>query len=211
MKFAGIIFDIDGILVDVSKSYREAIRQTASYFLKREVSSDEVAKIKNRVGMNNDWDTTYALINNSSILYSTIKSYFQTIYLGSAKNKGLIDKEKLLISKTHLKQLKKKYKKLGIATGRPREEANYVINKNKLNGLFECIVAMEDVKNGKPAPDMILKVIKKMRLENTVYIGDSPSDVIASYKAGIPSIYVGQQKIGTLRFQSVLQVIDYLL
>jgi len=34
-KYDGLIFDMDGVLVDVSQSYREAIRQTAGYFLKR--------------------------------------------------------------------------------------------------------------------------------------------------------------------------------
>lgn len=211
MILDGIIFDIDGILVDVSKSYREAIRKTASYFLKREVTVDEVSKIKNRIGMNNDWDATYSLINDPTIPYKTVKSYFQLLYLGTKKKKGFIEKEILLVPKTKLILLKQKYKKLGIATGRPKFEANYVIKKNKLQEIFNCVVAMEDVKNGKPSPDMILKVIKKLELKNTVYIGDSPSDVIASDKAGISCIYVGKQNIGSIRFQSVLQVLNYLL
>jgi len=210
-NFDGIIFDMDGILVDVSNSYREVIRQTASYFLSREVDKNEVNKIKNRVGMNNDWDATYALINNLNIPYKTVKSYFQKLYLGNSKRKGLIDNEQLLISKKILNQLKDKYKKLAIATGRPRKEAQYVIEKNKLQGLFDCTVVMEDIINGKPAPDMLLAVIEKMKFKNTIYVGDSPSDVISAEKARIPSIYVGQQKIGSMRFSSVLQVIKYLL
>lgn len=205
-KYDGLIFDMDGILVDVSQSYREAIRQTAGYFLKRNVLMSEVDEIKNKVGMNDDWDASYALINKPKINYETVKGYFQKIYLG-----GLIDNEKLLISKQKLQLLKNKYKKLGIATGRPRIEAEYAIKKNKLQGIFDCIVAMEDVKNGKPAPDSLLAVIKKLGLKQTVYIGDSPSDVIAAKAAGIPSIYVGKQDMGTIRFQSALQVINYLL
>lgn len=211
MIFDGLIFDMDGILVDVSKSYRETIRQTAQFFLKREVKMDEVTEIKNKIGMNNDWDASYSLIANPTLSYKRVKSYFQSLYLGYSNKKGLIDNEKLLISKTNLELLKTKYKKLGIATGRPKKEANYVIKKNKLQGLFDYIVALEDVKNGKPAPDMLLAVIKKLKLTNTVYIGDSPSDVIASENAGIPSIYVGKQKIGSLRFKSLLQVLNYLL
>jgi len=211
MILDGIIFDIDGILIDVSRSYREVIRLTASYFLRREVKMDEVAKIKNRVGMNNDWDASYSLINIPTIPYETVKTYFQSLYLGTSVKKGLIDNERLLIPKTKLKRLKMKYKKLGIATGRPKYEAEYVIKKNMLQDLFDCIIAMEDVKNGKPAPDMLLAVIKKLKLKNTAYVGDSPSDVIASEKAGIPSIYVGKQNIGSLRFRSILQVLNYLL
>ena len=190
-KYDGLIFDMDGVLVDVSKSYREAIRQTVSYFLGKNVLISEVDKIKNKVGMNNDWDASYALINKQEI--------------------GLINNEKLFVSKQKLQLLKKRYKKLGIATGRPKVEANYVIKKNKLQGIFDCIISMEDVSKGKPEPDMLLAVIRKLKLKNTVYIGDSPNDVIASEKANISSIYVGNQNIGTIKFQSILQVINYLL
>ena len=204
--FDGIIFDMDGILIDVSRSYREAIRLTAAYFLNRQIKKSEVEKIKNKIGMNNDWDASYALINKQEINYEIVKDYFQKIYLG-----GLINNEKLFVSKQKLQLLKKRYKKLGIATGRPKAEANYVIKKNKLQGIFDCIISMEDVSKGKPEPDMLLAVIRKLKLKNTVYIGDSPNDVIASEKANISSIYVGNQNIGTIKFQSILQVINYLL
>jgi len=205
-KYDGLIFDMDGVLVDVSQSYRESIRQTASYFLKRNVQMSEVDEIKNKIGMNNDWDVTYALINNATVAYESVKAYFQKIYLG-----GLIDNEKLLISKQKLQLLKSKYKNLGIATGRPKSEAEYVIKNNKLEKIFDCIIALEDVTNSKPSPDSLQAVIKKLDLKQTVYIGDSPNDVIAAKSAGIPSIYVGEQDIGTIKFQSVLQVINYLL
>ncbi|PJC32828.1 hypothetical protein CO049_01735, partial [Candidatus Roizmanbacteria bacterium CG_4_9_14_0_2_um_filter_36_12] len=138
--------------------------------------------------------------------YESVKAYFQKIYLD-----GLINKEKLLISKEKLQLLKNKYKKLAIATGRPRAEAEYVIKKNKLKGIFDCIIALEDVNNSKPYPDSLFAVIKKLSLKQTIYIGDNPSDVQAAEASGIPSIYVGKQNIGTIKFQSVLQVINFLL
>ena len=210
-KYDGLIFDMDGVLVDVTQSYREAIRRTAGFFLKRNVLMSEVDKIKNKIGMNNDWDATYALIDKSVIPYESVKSYFQTLYLGDAKNIGLIDNEKLLISKQKLQLLKNKYKKLGIATGRPKKEAEYVIKKNRLKRMFNCIIALEDVANSKPSPDSLLAVIKKLDLKQTVYIGDSSSDVIAAERAKIPSIFVGKQNIGAIRFQTILKVIQYLL
>ncbi len=210
-KYDGLIFDMDGVIVDVSRSYREVIRQTVGYFLKRNVLMSEVDAIKNKIGMNNDWDATYALINKPIISYVAVKSYFQTLYLGNNKNIGLIDNEKLLIPKQKLRLLKNKYKKLGIATGRPKKEAEYVIKKNKLEEIFDCIIALEDVVNSKPSPDSLLAVIKKLNLKQTVYIGDSPSDVIAAERANIPSIFVDKQNIGTIRFRTMLEVIQYLL
>ena len=66
-KYDGLIFDMDGVIVDVSRSYREAIRQTAGYFLKRNVLMSEVGEIKNKPGMNNDWDAPYSLINKPTL------------------------------------------------------------------------------------------------------------------------------------------------
>ncbi|MFH0773656.1 MAG: HAD-IA family hydrolase [bacterium] len=210
-SFDALIFDMDGVLVDVNLSYRKAIQKTAEFFLKRKVSTSEVNMIKEKAGMNNDWDATYSLINNKSFSYAEVKNIFQKIYLGDEKKNGLIDNEKLLITKDNLMKLKRKYKKFGIATGRPKDEALYVINRFNLQELFDVIIAKEDVKREKPFPDPILLVMKELNVKNGVYIGDSPSDVIAAEAAGIPSIYIGNQKIGTMRFQSTSQVIDYLL
>ena len=77
--YDALLFDMDGVLVDVTRSYRKAIQQTAGYFLKRKITLLEVEKIKSQVGMNNDWDATYALIGNSSIPYNDVKSLFQKL------------------------------------------------------------------------------------------------------------------------------------
>lgn len=211
LNFDGLIFDMDGVLVDVSGSYREVIRQTAGHFLKREVQMSEVDTIKNQPRMNNDWDATYVLINSSDISYEQVKAYFQKLYLGDKNQPGFIQKEPLFFTKEQLQRLKTKYQKLGIATGRPKEEALYAINSNNLGSLFDCVIGMEDTARGKPAPDPILAVINNLGLKNTIYIGDSPSDVMAAEAAGIPSIYIGRLQIGTYRFSAAHEVINFLL
>lgn len=209
--YDALIFDMDGVLVDVSKSYRKAIQKTTEFFLKREVQKSEINEIKEKVGMNNDWDATYALINNKSFSYGEVKNIFQKLYLGDKNKKGFIDNEGLLIEKESLFKLKKIYNKMGIATGRPKKEAQYVIDKFGLNSIFDTLVAKEDVKREKPFPDPIIKAIKDLGAKNSVYIGDSPSDVIAAKAADIPILYIGKQNIGTIRFISPIEVIDYLL
>ena len=63
-----IVFDMDGVVVDVSDSYREAVRRTARAFLQGARGADllpdplfslsELAEIKQSGGLNNDWDLT---------------------------------------------------------------------------------------------------------------------------------------------------------
>ena len=59
-----IVFDMDGVIVDVSGSYREAVRQTARLFFKGIGSEntlpdplfslDDLARVKQAGGLNND-------------------------------------------------------------------------------------------------------------------------------------------------------------
>jgi HAD superfamily hydrolase (TIGR01548 family) len=68
-----IVFDMDGVLVDVSGSYRETIRQTARLFFKIAPSSEklpdplfplsDLAAVKQSGGLNNDWDLSCLVIN----------------------------------------------------------------------------------------------------------------------------------------------------
>jgi HAD superfamily hydrolase (TIGR01548 family) len=81
MKSKGlIVFDMDGVLVDVSKSYRDTVRQTARLFFKGAgswknlpdplFSLTDLARVKQSGGLNNDWDLTFLVI---SLLFTLVK------------------------------------------------------------------------------------------------------------------------------------------
>ena len=75
-----IVFDMDGVIVDVSESYRNTVRQTARLFFKGAVSWEklpdplfslaDLARVKQAGGLNNDWDLTFLIIN---LLFSLVK------------------------------------------------------------------------------------------------------------------------------------------
>jgi len=209
--YDALLFDMDGVLVDVTRSYRKAIQQTAGYFLKRKITLLEVEKIKSQVGMNNDWDATYALIGNSSIPYNDVKSLFQKLYWENDGKKGLIVDETLFLSKKQLMRLKQAYGKMGIVTGRPRIEALYVIDRFELKDVFDVLIGKEDVKKEKPFPDPLIYAAKRISAKNAVYIGDSPSDIVAANAADMTSIFIGKQDLGTFRLRAALEIIDFLL
>lgn len=68
-----IVFDMDGVLIDVSGSYRETVRQTAKLFFQQSPSSEklpeplfplaDLAAVKQGGGLNNDWDLSCLIIN----------------------------------------------------------------------------------------------------------------------------------------------------
>ena len=76
-----LVFDMDGVLVDVSGSYREATRQAAYTFLKDckggqllpdpLFSLEELAAVKQSGGLNNDWDMTHRIISLLLVIADT--------------------------------------------------------------------------------------------------------------------------------------------
>ena len=50
-----IVFDMDGVLAEVTESYREAIVQTVKHFTGVVVARDTIQDYKNQGGWNNDW------------------------------------------------------------------------------------------------------------------------------------------------------------
>jgi len=57
-----LIFDMDGVLVDVNASYRATIQATVNHFTGYEPSHDEIQDWKNRGGWNDDWLLSTRLI-----------------------------------------------------------------------------------------------------------------------------------------------------
>ena len=68
-----IAFDMDGVIMDVSASYRDVVRQTARLFFQPARGAEQLpdplfdlvdlAAIKQTGGLNNDWDLTFVVIN----------------------------------------------------------------------------------------------------------------------------------------------------
>ena len=53
---------------------------------------------------------------------------------------------------------------------------------------FKTAVTFDDVKHGKPAPDMIQVALKRLGntdLSEAVYVGDTVNDLLAAHAAGI--------------------------
>ena len=176
---------MDGVLVDESKSYREAILKTAEFFTKTKITKNDVQEIKSKPGYNNDWDATEALIQNKGINISKEKiiNKFQEYYLGNDWN-GLITNEIWLLDKDLLKSISKQYK-IGIVTGRPRNEAEFVLKKNDVSNYFQFLIAMEDVTNGKPNPEGINKALDFFKTKEAVYFEDTINDQLAAEQAKI--------------------------
>jgi HAD superfamily hydrolase (TIGR01548 family) len=202
-----ILFDMDGVLVDVSASYRKAIQDTVGFFTGKKAQLKEIQNLKEKGGYNNDWDLTEAILSNRGKIVpkAQIIEKFQELYRGEKGKNGYIENEKWLLSIELLKQLKEKYT-LGIVTGRPQEEALFVLKKFGISDLFDVVIAMEDYppEKAKPDPYPINLALKKICRTKAIYVGDSVDDIVAAKLANIRPIGCIPPKVSAYQLKDLL-------
>lgn len=186
-----LIFDMDGVLVDVTESYRETIAATVEHFTGARPTNEQIQQFKNRGGFNDDWELTHYIVTGVGfdVPFEETKAYFQKLFLGADGTEGLILREKWIARPGVLEKLAEQFR-LAVFTGRPREEANLTLRRFVPNLTFDPIVAMEDVDQKKPAPDGLLRIAQANPDSKLIYVGDSIDDARSARAAKIPFIGV---------------------
>jgi HAD superfamily phosphatase len=86
---------MDGVLAEVTESYREAIVQTVEHFTGKGIQRDLIQDYKNQGGWNNDWALSQKIASDLGveIPYQTVVDYFNEIFIGPNHGDGLIQRE----------------------------------------------------------------------------------------------------------------------
>jgi HAD superfamily hydrolase (TIGR01548 family) len=188
-----IVFDVDGVLVDVTASYREAIRETVCTFTGDLVSNDLIQDFKNQGGWNNDWDLTFRLIRDrgQDVTYDQVVDEFNRLFLGS-NGDGLIQREEWLPAKELLPRLQTR-STLAIFTGRVGYELTPTLQRFAPDVVFDPIVTADDVKNQKPAPDGLYNIKARHPRKTMWYVGDTVDDARAAQDSGVPFVGIADR------------------
>ena len=190
-----IVFDMDGVLVDVSDSYRAAIQETVKHFTGLEPTRAEIQEWKNRGGFNDDWHLSHQMIHarGGKTTQAEVVDFFQQIFLGDGSN-GLILRERWIAEDGLFERLSANYT-LAIFTGRLRWEARLTLDRfTKIT--FNPIVGADDVSRLKPDPEGLLKIRAAVEHGKCWYLGDTIDDARAAHAAGVPFIGVGHGNLG---------------
>ncbi len=185
-----IVFDVDGVLVEVTASYRETIRATVHYFTGDDVSNDVIQEYKNAGGWNNDWDLSHKFVldRGKQVDYQTIVDRFNRIFLGE-NGDGLINREEWIPRAGFLESLSGQVS-LAIFTGRLRYELEPTLNRFAREILFTPAITADDVKRQKPAPDGLHLIQRAYPNRSIWYLGDTVDDARSAADAGVPFVGV---------------------
>lgn len=182
-----IAFDMDGVLIDASQSYRVAVQNTFEHFSGKKVSAGELSEAKKLGGLNNDWDLTEFLLKKHGfeINKDEIIDVFQSHYA------ILADIEEPLVNCDFFEELAKNFN-LAVFTGRVKEEALFTLDKHGFTKYFYPIITLKEVGLERQKPDClgIKLIIEKIISDKIYYLGDTVDDMECAMTANVNGIGV---------------------
>jgi HAD superfamily phosphatase len=183
-----LVFDMDGVLAEVTESYREAIVQTVRHFTGQTIARDLIQDYKNQGGWNNDWKLSQKICADLGVAvdYGVVVDYFNGIFFGNDAD-GLILREQWIPRPGLLDRLASRFE-LAIFTGRLQSEAAPTLRRFVPDVRFAPIIGAEDVSNPKPAPDGLLRIRDQSPGAELFYVGDTVDDSRSAKAAGVPFI-----------------------
>jgi HAD superfamily phosphatase len=202
-----VVFDIDGVVRDVTGSYRRAIADTVEQFTNQAYrpSQADIDALKSEGIWNNDWEASQELIYRYfesigqqrvsttpdpqvrsliQIDYNNLVDFFQSRYRGTNSQEwnGYICDEPLLLQLSYLEQLSAANIPWGFFSGAPHAEAAYILER-RLGINSPVLIGMEDAP-GKPDPTGLILAVEQLEQLHQVnaalpivYVGDTVADM----------------------------------
>ena len=186
-----LIFDVDGVLVDVRGSYWLSGLQTVRFLTGKRVTWKELHEWKAKPGNNDDWNmvSSWATALGRPTTYQEARSAFEPFYWGRNGRPGNVRKEKFLITPLQIGRWAQRFE-LNLFTGRTRQEFSYTFDRWPAAHHFRRVVTMDDVQRKKPYPDGLLKILDKRDPTSSLYVGDNIDDALAARDARVPFVAI---------------------
>ena len=216
MKNTGLIlFDIDGVIRDVTNSYRLAIQETVNFFIGWRPSIEDIDSIKSEGVWNNDWDLSLEMIkryiqkNNLSFSAPSRKKLierFENFYFGGDPNhdpsewSGFIKDETLLVEQKLFKELTQRRIGWGFVSGAELQSAKFVLEQ-RLCLASAPLIAMGEAPE-KPNPTGFISLSSKLS-KNPLGITNPPIAYIGDTVADVKTVLNARIKIPDQKFISL--------
>ncbi|MBI5073377.1 HAD family phosphatase [Candidatus Woesearchaeota archaeon] len=180
----GVIFDMDGVIVDSEPLHEECEKKVMKeYGIK--LTPETFAEVK---GLRDKESFAYytqkfninerpeILMQKKMLLYNKLMKSRLKVYPGF---------------KSLAKQCKQKFK-VGLATSSSKEAVSVILKEFDMKHLFDAIVTAEDVSLSKPYPESYLKIAEKLHVKanQCLVIEDTVHGITAAKTAGAKCVAV---------------------
>lgn len=198
---AAVIFDLDGVLLDSEELHYRAYSEVLAEFGVT-VGRDEYAEHWIGAGHGPEYAVeTYALPLTPAELRARKAPIYRRLLQSSVQ---LMPGARAVVE-----QLFAEFS-LAIATNSSRPDVNWALTHLGLEPYFDAIVAREDYREAKPAPDAYLAVQAALSLpsEKGLVVEDSPRGVLAARAAGFRVVAVPNEFTRLCTFPPETEIVD---
>lgn len=173
--FRGLLFDLDGTLVDTTELIRQSFRHAAGKVMP-EVPPDEV--LMANVGQPLMKQMRLLDAAHAQELYDTYREF------NHARHDEFIQPYPGITEM--LAELKKRDCRMGIVTSKSRDTTDMAFDVIPIEKYFDTVVTADMTENHKPDPHPLQLAMRNLDVtpDESVYIGDSPFDIRAGQAAG---------------------------
>ena len=181
MKHKMVIFDMDGTLLDSSRSMTKSINYVRGKLGLKPFEVDEVVRLINEP----DNDLPKLFYENKRP-YGECRAIFEEHYIHNC----IVDMELFEGVEDMLASLKDNYK-MCVLTNAYGEFARKMLKHLNIDHYFKEIIGSDDIKARKPDTKGIYYLLKKYNIEKSraIFIGDSLKDEECAKNAGIKYIF----------------------
>jgi histidinol-phosphate aminotransferase len=198
-KRYGLIFDLDGTLIDVSNSYDQTVAQLFEKHAGKPLDMKQLQSLRAEGGFNDDWVATVELLKRSGvrITLEDITAEAVPLYMSIASKS-----ERLFCELSVLERLAARHP-LFVVTGRTRREYEQVWGE-RLGKVFQGVYCIGDLpgKQPKPSPDYLHHVLETHSLKGGAYVGNAVDDMQAARAAGLDAIGITTTQPATVLGQA---------
>ena len=185
----GVIFDLDGVLLDTEKLY-------ARFWQEAAIALGYPMTRQQALGMRS---------LSSAAGQAKLESYF-----GPGVDRAVMRQKRIALMDAYIEengvecmsgvletvqQLKGRGLKIAIATSSPMERVERYLGPKNLLGYFDAVCSGHDVPLGKPAPDIYLRAAACIGLapERCLAVEDSPAGIQSAFDAGCLPVFIPDQ------------------
>jgi HAD superfamily hydrolase (TIGR01549 family) len=179
---SGVIFDIDGTLVDTNYQHALAWYQA---FRQHEIRVP-IWTIHRHLGMGGDQLIVAVAGEDAERDHGDeLRAAHDALYLAEIESTSLFDDARELLEDLHDSGLQ-----LVLASSAGEQEVDHYLDLLDARDLVDDWTTSADVEATKPEPDLVVAALEKLGTEQAIMVGDTPWDIKAAAKAGVDTIAV---------------------
>jgi beta-phosphoglucomutase len=207
-EILAIIFDLDGVIVSTDELHYQAWHQLAE-----EIGVAFNRKTNEQLRGVSRMDSLEIILGNTPVIYSELqkrelanrKNEYYQVLIERLTPTDLLPNVQMILTELKNRRVK-------IAIGSSSKNAQLIIQRIGLAGLFDTIVDGNDISQSKPDPEVFALAARRLCIppENCLVVEDAEAGLEAAWAAGMRVLAVGNAahstRPATLRAPSLVAV-----